>query len=437
MKIAWFSPLPPLKTGISEYSELIVKTLKNYAQVDLWVDGFSPRCDFYKEFKVIDYHNKTDIFPLLRLYDIIIYNMGNNVEFHSGIYEVLCRYPGIVILHDYVLHHFFVGYWIDKKKDANSYFQKVNKLYGSDVEQEIKKSINPLSKPFWETDKVFNYPLNEEILDKAKGIIVHSEFVNNLIKNHTKVKIMTLSHPLFYLPKFNNTCKNMQLPKEKIILASMGFISPVKRLDKVLKVIANNQFLKECTFMIIIGENVYPDYDLKDYINKYRLNSNVKLLGYLPLNEAYEYLNCSDICLNLRYPTMGETSGSLIRIMSLGKPTIVTNIGWYSEIPDGCAIKIDPEKEEQQLTNALINLVKDKDLRKTIGENSKKYIYENNNPEKFVQGLLKFISEVNLNNINIYYKLIDNITDTLMILNYGSDKLISNISENLSWCIQK
>lgn len=433
MKIAWFSPLPPLKSGISEYSELVIKHLKKYAQVDLWVDGFSPRIDFYEEFKIIDYKSHPYALPLLNTYDAIVYNMGNNPDFHSGMYDVLNQYSGIVILHDYVMHHFMAGYWIDKKQDLEGYFNEVRRQYGHDVEIEARKSLNILKKPLWETDKVFNYPLNERIIEKSIGVIVHSDFVKELISQNTTHKVIKLNHPIFPLDGLfvQKNRRELNLPEDKIIVASMGFITPNKRIDKMLKVIANSELLKNNFYVIIIGENVNPNFNIETYVVELGLKDQVKILGYLPIEQAYEYLNCSDICVNLRYPTMGETSGSLIRIMSLGKPTIITNIGWYSEIPDDCAIKIDPEKEEEQLENYLLKLIQDKQIRENIGKTAKEFIRKNNDPELFTQGLVNFVK--NYNQKNLYYKLIDNITDIMLDINVYFDVFSDSLANDLLW----
>lgn len=434
MKIAWFSPLPPLKSGISEYSELVIRHLKKYAQVDLWVDGFSPRIDFYEEFKIIDYKSHSYVLPLLNTYDAIVYNMGNNPDFHSGMYDVLNQYSGIVILHDYVMHHFMAGYWIDKKQNIEGYFREVKKQYGDNVESEARRSLNGLSKPLFETEKVFEYPLNENIINKSLGVIVHSDFVKKLITKKTISKVIKLNHPVFPLGTFSKSRKELSLPEDKVILASLGFITPTKRIDKILKVIASNEFLKQNIYMVIIGENINPNYNIEAYITEFGLKDQVKFLGYLPIAQASEYLNCSDICVNLRYPTMGETSGSLIRIMSLGKPTIITNIGWYSEIPDDCAIKIDPEKEEEQLKAKLLILINEKQTRERIGLKAKEYIRYNNDPETFVQGLINFVEDISKNSRKLlYFKLVDTITDIMLEIDQCSEILTSTISNQMTW----
>lgn len=436
MKIAWFSPLPPLKSGISEYSELVLYQLKNYADVDLWVDGFSPHPSFYRDFRVIDYSREGRVLPLLKTYDAIVYNVGNNAEFHSGMYEVLQEYPGIVILHDYILHHFFAGYWINKKGNPEGYLQEVREQYGLTVEGLARKSLR-LAKPLWETEEVQRYPLSKTILEKATGVIVHSEFVKALLEGTGMArKIQKLNHPYFPVPasSLEKTREDLRLPKDKVLFASLGFLAPVKRLDKVLQVVAHDDFLRRNVFIVIIGESVYPDYQLDKIAENLGLAEQVRFLGYLPMEEAYAYLNCADVCLNLRYPTMGETSGSLIRIMSLGKPAVVSNVGWYSELPDECVVKIDPGNESEELAFWLRRLVSDAGLRRQIGEAAQEYVLKEHSPETFAQGLLSFarsITEVDLE--RVYVQLLDVVTDVMVELGRGAELLLPVLPSYLRW----
>lgn len=434
MKIAWFSPLPPLKSGISEYSELILGHLKKYAQIDLWVDGFSPRPDFSREFRVIDYINRRRALPLLKTYDAVIYNMGNNAEFHSGMYEVLQEYPGIVILHDYVLHHFFAGYWLDKKNNPAGYFEEMRRQYGDQGEGLARKSLRVSKKPLWETDDVILYPLSKSVLQKATGIVVHSEFVKKLIEKSVPAQIRKLNQPVFPLfpSSLMKTRRELNLPEDKVILASFGFVTPVKRLDKVFSVIAKNGYLRSNAFVLIIGESA-PGYRLEDFAARYDLTHQVRFLGYLPIEEAYAYLNLADVCLNLRYPTMGETSGSLIRIMSLGKPTVVSNVGWYAELPDDCVVKIDPANEEAELMAWLRRLVSDAELREKIGKSAQTYVQREHSLEKFVQKLYSFVQEISAGENNLYIRILDKITDTLADLSPAAGLVLSGLSAQLTW----
>lgn len=438
MKIAWFSPLPPLKSGISEYSEVILEHLIDHASVDLWVDGFSPRPDFYKKFKIINYKGRTEILPILKSYDAIIYNMGNNIEFHGGIYDVFEEYPGIVILHDYVLHHFFANYWLIKKNDREGYFTEVRRQYGQDAEEIARKSLSRPKNPlWWETEVVIKYPLNMSILEKAKLTVVHSEFAKKLIQDAVNAKVCKINTPVYPLPKqiSSKTRKDLGLPDNKIILLSLGFLHPMKRLHILFDVVSKDTYLKNNLYFVVIGESVHPKYQLDEYVAKIGLSSHVKFLGYLPIEDIYTYLNCSDICVNLRYPTMGETSGSIIRIMSMGKPVLVSDIGWYGELPDDCVIKIDPLKEVDKINSFLKRIIDDNSLFGDIGIAGKTYIEENFSPQTFVSKLIEAIE--NANNISqdfVYYKMINTITDFELDLNFNHESFKEQIARQLIWC---
>jgi hypothetical protein len=97
MKIAYFSPLNPQKSGISDYSECMLEALKKYAEIDVWVDGFQPTNPFVREnFKIIDYARKPELLNSLEDYDEVIYNIGNNPYFHAGIYETFLKYKELL-----------------------------------------------------------------------------------------------------------------------------------------------------------------------------------------------------------------------------------------------------------------------------------------------------------------------------------------------------
>ena len=64
-----------------------------------------------------------------------------------------------------------------------------------------------------------------------------------------------------------------------------------------------------------------------------------------------------DVCVNLRSPTMGETSGSVIRQLSLGKPVVVSDVGWFAELPDDVALKVPVGADETETLHAALELL--------------------------------------------------------------------------------
>jgi len=394
MRIAYFSPLPPLKSGISEYSELVIYELAKCADVDLWVDGYQPVDRIKTNFPIIDYLQYPEKLNSLSGYDAVIYNMGNNPDFHSNIFEVSQKSPGIVILHDYVLHHFFAGYWLDFKQKPQSYIREMLYNHGSQGEMLAKEIVNGFKMPVWETDEVIDYPLNKRAICNALGVIVHSNFVRERIE-HIGVPMKKINHPYFKNEIVLKEVKRseLEIPPNKIVLFSLGDLTPNKGIDVVLNALASDSYLMENCFYICAGREK-SDYNIRAKVKDLNLDNVVKLPGRVSMDMLYKYLTVADVCINLRFPTMGETSGSAIRMLQIGKPTLVTKIGWYDELPDDCVVKIDTSHNIAEIKDRLKCLVSDEKARYGIGINASKHIKEEFSVELFVENLLDFCKEL-------------------------------------------
>ena len=63
----------------------------------------------------------------------------------------------------------------------------------------------------------------------------------------------------------------------------------------------------------------------------------------------WSLLAATDVSVSLRYPTMGETSGVVVRALSLGRPLVVSDVGWFSELPDEVALKVPVGGDEVEV----------------------------------------------------------------------------------------
>ena len=91
----------------------------------------------------------------------------------------------------------------------------------------------------------------------------------------------------------------------------------------------------------------------------------------------------SDVLVNLRHPTMGETSGSVIRGLSLGKPLVVSDVGWFSELPPDVALAIPPDGDEVATLTAALELLASKpEVRTAMGESAMELARREHDVEK-------------------------------------------------------
>jgi hypothetical protein len=65
---------------------------------------------------------------------------------------------------------------------------------------------------------------------------------------------------------------------------------------------------------------------------------------------------------------MGETSGVVIRALSLGKPLVVSDVGWFSELPDEVCLKVPVDESEPEAVEAALELLVTRDdVRAELG----------------------------------------------------------------------
>ncbi len=390
MKIAYFSPLSPLKSGIVDYSEKeLLPFLKNYCEIDIYIDdGYKPtNREITSDFNIYSYKkfsNRVDE------YNAILYHVGNS-QLHIYIYEILQKYPGIVILHDAFIHGLIWSKTI-AKGDQKGYIKEFSQMYGEKGLKIAESAINNQSF----TDIEFKYPFIKTILDCSLGVMVHSNFSKKIVLNEKsdtvvkKINFPVISSASPYNIDSGKIRKELGLNGDTIIIGSFGFISSHKRMFIILKTYKN--FCEEFpnSVLLIVGED---NIGLKNIIKEYGIKSVIHK-DFVPFQKMYEYMQVSDICVNLRYPTAGETSASVLRLMSMGKPVIVSNVGWFSELPDNCCAKVDVDNyEENILLEYLKILTSNEKLREKMGKNAKEYVLKECDPEKIAKEYYNFICE--------------------------------------------
>lgn len=432
MRIAWFTPLST-KSGISRYSKSVTDQLIKYADVDIWL---SKREDLLPtELKKV-YFQPTGDLSQLKDYDFIVYNLGDNLEFHKDIYEISKKFSGIIILHDLVMHHFFAGYYIEHIKNAHAYARAMEQYYGEKGKNIAIDSVYRRIKPVWETEEVANYPLFEKGIEGAMGIILHSH--NNIehVKQNFLGPLTVIYHPFYSQCGSQDYGKVdraiLDLPKDKIIIVTIGYVNPNKRIDKVIEVLGEDKELAEKIIYVVIGpykhNTVYLS-DIESLIKKYKLENVVKIIGYQQEDMLHAYMSNADAFINLRMPAMESASWSVIEEMYYGKPVIVSNTGFFSEIPEDCLIKIGMDNERFGLHNALNRLIYDKEIGK-IGKKARQFVIENCSVENYCNKFIKFLEEVSYNKPMI--ELIDKVGIELDMMGVSEDMaVVDKVAEEI------
>jgi glycosyltransferase involved in cell wall biosynthesis len=396
MRVAYVSPLPPQQTGIADYSAELLPHLAERLDLELFAD------DPHRVIPALA--GRFPVHPLRALperassYDSILYQLGNNADYHGRIYRTLLEVPGtpaIVVLHEYVLHHLVRGLTL-VHGDAAGYLEEMRYAYGRSGLALAKRSLDtgiPVD--------VWTHPLFERAVDASLGVIVHSETTRQrVLASRPLARIAKVPHHLSLdaLPGARTLTREearaaLGLPQDAFLVASFGFITPVKRLDVALRAFARfHREVPSCRYLLV--GDVSPYYDL-DAVLKPELRDGVVKVGHTELADFLRYMVAVDLAVNLRYPSAGETSGTVVRLLGLGRAVVVSDDGSFAELPDACCAKVPLDETEEEALLAYLRLFyQDEALRREMGENARRHLAENHSLAGSARGYAEFLEEI-------------------------------------------
>jgi glycosyltransferase involved in cell wall biosynthesis len=160
------------------------------------------------------------------------------------------------------------------------------------------------------------------------------------------------------------------LPEGRTIIGCYGHLNPAKRVPQLLEAFAHLRRRVPDVLLLLVG-SLSPGMELDPVYDRLglRVGTDVIRVDYVDEARLWACLSACDVCVNLRHPTMGETSGIVVRALSLGRPLVVSDVGWFAELPDEAAVKIPTGEEEVgALVEALELLASDSGKRAMMRE---------------------------------------------------------------------
>jgi glycosyltransferase involved in cell wall biosynthesis len=329
--LPYFSPLNPQHSGIADYSEELLMHLRAFLDLDLFVDGFTPSNRLMLDtFSVVDYQGHPSALDTLPDYDAVLYHIGNDYRYHSGIYAAMQRHPGILVLHDFALQDFFLG-MARHQGQMNIYFDEIEGGHGRRERLKAEEHFKRGAAPFHESAPL-EFPLNARLARSAEGVIVHSAWARD------RIAAVSPETPISCI-KHHITQRAAQTPpvvkdrpNGKVNIASFGLITPDKAIERILRALAALRDKTDFHYTMVGSAANFPE--LPQLIRRFGLQRHVTVSGHVSLEEFQQRILETDIAINLRERPVGATSGSLCRLMAAAVPTIVSNVGAFSELPD-------------------------------------------------------------------------------------------------------
>ncbi len=361
MKLAYWSPLSPRGTGIADYSEELLPYLADKgADIHLFVDDYEPNNRAIVEQFPWHPANEYEHVNQREAFDLNLYQIGNS-SYHRYALNAALRFPGVVVLHDLVLQHLFLGLSVERG-DTALYVSEMKRAYGERGAALGRQVAAALGSELL-TSK---FPLCERMIERSYGVLVLTRFVQRWLERRfgsIPVGKFIGRAPHHYAPapllldpasrRVDPATRRvvdtpaearrvLGLPEEAFLVASFGLAARAKRIDRALegfrRFLATSARATDARFLVV-GE-VQEGYALNPALVA-ELGDRLVLTGRQPMDRFYMYMLACDVVVNLRFPSTGELSGTLIRTLGMGKPVLVSNTGPFAEFPEHTVAFID------------------------------------------------------------------------------------------------
>jgi glycosyltransferase involved in cell wall biosynthesis len=386
MRLNWFSPLPPAETDVAHYTARLLPYLAGHADLTLWTaqSEWDPALAAHAAVRRYDPDNMP--WSDLNRADLTIYHLGNDPRFHVPIWQVSRCQPGLVVIHDPCMQEFFLGTYRDVWKDKHGYMAHMERYYGpagrrtADDLWEGRRSVY---------DIVEQYPLTRLACEGALVVLAHSRVVFQALQRDSGQPLVfaPLPYPATLRQPRRGGDINVAADGSPYRLVVFGYLGRNRGLDGLLLALA--EFSERDRFRLDVYGPLWDPPYVRERIRSLGLERHVALHGFTPPSALDRVLATAHLAVNLRFPTMGESSGSQLRIWDHVLPSLVTRTGWYATIPDDAVAFVRPGHEVEDIQLHLRAFLADPERFARMGERGRRMLEEHHQPAAYVRAIIE------------------------------------------------
>jgi glycosyltransferase involved in cell wall biosynthesis len=387
MRLAWFSPMPPVPSGIAACSAGLVAALGDDHRIDVYVDEpVARRAPGTRSAHEFVWRHR------LEPYDLTVYQLGNSSH-HDFLWPYLFRYPGLTVLHDVHLHHARAAALLRTRRaaDYRSEFAWNHPAAGADQAE--------LAVAGFDNQLYYAWPMTRLVVEASRLTVVHTPGLAAALNEElpqARVEAIHLGHgepvPDAHVRAARTKVRTARgIPDSAMLFGIFGGLTPEKRIPQVLDALAAVIPYAPSAHLLLAGAAA-EHYDPAADVRRRGLDSRVTITGYLETDaELTDCIAACDVSLNLRWPTAREVSGPWLRALAAGRPTVIIDLAHLADVPSldprtwrrnpgtrggtiaPVTVAIDILDEDHSLRLAMRRLASDAALRAELGAAGRRY----------------------------------------------------------------
>jgi len=411
-KLAYFSPLPPERSGISYYSAALLPKLAKYFQIDVITDPAHFSCQAMDQ-------------------TVCVYQLGNS-QLHLKDLEALLRYSGLVVLHDFYVSHALST-------------SEASFILGMDTASRFYRDHGYGALASWCADQlrgtdrtIWRYPLNRELLKRASAVVVHGEEGRRLAQEFYCQSTAQFWNVIPHLKQIDPVSSlqhhqarsTLKLDQDDFIIASFGYLGTAKLSMLILEAFFLSKLsLNGKCMLIFVGacEDAELFKTMTQRIKTARaagdLTAGVVITGWCSDQQYNAYLAAADLAVQLRTKSRGENSGAVLDCFAKGIPLIVNSHGSFADIPHNCVRSLAEDCTADELAAAIDELAGDQHLRNSLVVAANELVVNQHAPNYCASLYAKAAKQASLQQIR-HQKILDHLVHHLHCSD--SDQLIAN-----------
>jgi glycosyltransferase involved in cell wall biosynthesis len=395
ISLAWFSPMPPIRSGIAACSAALVAGLRPEYAIDVFVDEPVARV-------AEGTHSAHEFIwrQRARPYDLTVYQLGNSSH-HDYAWPYAFRWPGLAVLHDAHLHHARAAALLRTAR-ADDYRAEFSANHPDGDPAVAEMAIKGFDSHLY-----YDWPMTRLVVEASRVTAVHSRATAEALRGvypAARIEPVRLGHGTLVTSAHEDEARvrvrtRYGLPETALIVGCFGGLTPEKRIPQLLAAFDTVLGGDPAAFLFLAG-SAADHYDVRADLDARGLTGRAVLTGYLESDEEMtDCIAASDIAVNLRWPTAREVSGPWLRCLAAGKPTIITDLAHLAGVPsldprtwtvrssrppgydpdgtgqleEAVCVAVDILDEDHSLGLALRRLATDAALRETLGRAARAY----------------------------------------------------------------
>jgi glycosyltransferase involved in cell wall biosynthesis len=399
VRLAFLSPLPPAASGIADYAADVLQLLAGRHEIEVFHDQDAvdsqrlPRgCAVARAAAFLDRQRE-------RPFDLAVYQLGNGPA-HDFLYPLLPRLPGLLVLHDLVLHHARARTFLDTPA-ARSYAAEPSNAalraaalapldaYRAELDYGYPDAAERLLAAQLETvgDLLpYAYPLFRLPVEASRLTAVHNAYMAEAVRGEVPgaevVRIPMAAEAVHVeLAALAELRVRLGIAPGAFVVGCFGLLTREKRIATVARALARSAEALPDVRLLLVGP-VPERAALEELLARLGIRQRTVIAGRVPLSELPAHMEAADLAVHLRYPTARESSAALLRLLAQGRPTVMSDLEQLADVPDDAVLRVDPADEEGELLRAILRLAAAPGRRESLGRVARAFALREHSPAR-------------------------------------------------------